>query len=117
MTTARRQWWRLAFGLVVLASLVVLYAPRTTGDGVPHLDKLVHALLFAALAVSGLRAGVRPLVLLLLLIAHAVSSELIQEHLLSERGGDPLDVLADVAGVAGGSAVERASWRRERAAP
>ena len=116
MTAAARQSWRLAFGVAVLASLVVLYSPGTAGDGVPHLDKLVHALVFAALALTGLRAGVRPLVLLLILIVHAVSSELIQEHLLSERGGDPLDVLADVAGVAGGSAVERASWRRERAA-
>jgi hypothetical protein len=117
LTTPSRHAWRLAFGVAVLASLVVLYAPRAAGDGVPHLDKLVHLLLFATLAVTGLRAGARPLVLLLLLLAHAVSSELIQEHLLTERGGDPLDLLADLAGVAGGSAFERASWRRERAAP
>ena len=116
MTTTRRRAWRLAFSVAVLVSLIVLYAPRTAGGGVPHLDKLVHALLFAALAYTGLRSGVRPVVLLLLLIAHAVSSELIQEYWLSERGGDPLDLLADLAGVAGGSAAERASWRRERPA-
>jgi hypothetical protein len=110
------------FALAVAANLVLLYWPRTVGaGGPPHLDKAVHLLAFAAVAWTGLRAGLPSAVLLPVLVVHAVSSELVQARLLSERSGDPADVLADCAGVLlgalAGNRLGKASWRDEPAGP
>jgi hypothetical protein len=89
-------------------------------EAITHLDKLVHALVFGAVALTGLRAGlpVRPLAVAL--IAHAGVSELIQGQLLDQRGGDPWDAAADVIGtVLGGviAGVLAAMGRAERQNP
>jgi hypothetical protein len=85
--------------------------------GVPYLDKLVHVLVFAAVAWTGLRAGVPARWLLPLLVLHAVTSELVQARLLAQRSGDPADVVADLAGTLAGTLLARASWPYERAVP
>lgn len=95
---------RLLFAAAVLAQLVVLYAPRAPStDQVPLvgpvLDKLVHLAVFALVAWTGRRAGVRVRLLVVVLLAHAVLSELLQHWVLPHRSGDPLDALADAAGV------------------
>jgi hypothetical protein len=119
VTTRRRE--RALLALAVAVQLVVLYWPRTVQDGgLPYLDKAVHVAIFAAVAWAGCRAGVPQRVLLPLLVAHAVLSEVVQARLLPGRSGDPADVVADLAGVGLGLLLAhrsstrhgvRASWR------
>ena len=91
---------RLLLVVTVVVQLVVLYAPRTPSAGsVPGLDKLVHAAVFAAVAWAALRCGFPRLAVAVVLTAHAVLSEVLQAQLLAARSGDPLDVVADLAGV------------------
>lgn len=80
---------------------MALFAP-TVGDGggLPHTDKLVHVLVFAGLTVAAGRRFGRGPVLLAALVAYAVGSEVVQGLLLPERSGNPLDVVADLVGVA-----------------
>jgi hypothetical protein len=109
---------RAAFVLAVAVNLAVLYWPGSVGGGgVPYADKVVHVLVFAAVAWTGLRAGIPARWLLPLLALHAVTSELVQDRLLAQRSGDPADVVADLAGALAGTLLARASWRYERAAP
>ncbi len=89
--------------MAVLLSLVVLFAPSADGTPTfPGADKLVHLLLFALLAGT-LRWRFGPALVGLGIVAvYAVASELIQGFALPNRSGDPLDVVADLAGVAAG---------------
>jgi hypothetical protein len=91
--------WRAAFAATVVAHLVVLYWPRTPSTGGLPIDKVVHATIFGAVLWAGARAGVPVRPLVAVLAAHAVISELAQHFLLAGRSGDPLDSLADLAGV------------------
>lgn len=93
-------WWRIAFALSVLVHLVVLYLPSSPGTGSmpPGTDKVVHAVIFGAVAVTAVRQRWRPGVVAAVLLAHAVGSELIQHFALSQRSGDPWDVAADALG-------------------
>ncbi|MBO1769249.1 VanZ family protein [Agrococcus sp. TF02-05] len=105
-----RGWRRAAavlFALALVAQLVVLYVPDPPSDipAPPGSDKLVHFAVFAAPALLGVLAGLRPLWLGAALVAHAVPSELVQHVLLPGRSGDAWDAVADVAGVAVGLAV------------
>ena len=88
-----------AFAVALLVSLVVLFAPRAGGAGsVPHLDKVVHAAVFALLTGTGVwRFGRWPAVLAGGVV-YAVLSEVVQHTLLPERSGDAADVVADVVG-------------------
>ena len=96
-----RTAWRWACVATVAVQVVVLYWPRTAvGGGVPGLDKGVHLAVFAAVGLTAVLAGARWWVVVLLLVAHAVVSEVVQASLLPARSGDPWDVVADVAGVA-----------------
>ena len=96
---------RGAFGAAVLVSLVVLFAPA--GDvppAPPGVDKVVHLLLFAVLAVTGRWAGVRLGALAAVLAAYAALSEVLQALTPLARSGSPADLLADLAGIAVGIA-------------
>lgn len=97
--TARRAL--LAVTLVV--QLIVLYWPRVPGPpgllDLPGLDKLIHMVIFAAVAWTGLRAGCRARWWLPLMVLHAGVSEVLQASVLPHRSGDWWDVVADVAGV------------------
>ncbi len=96
--------------LALLVQLVVLYLPTApTAGGVAGADKVVHAAVFAAVAVAAVRCGYRPALVLLASAAHAVVSELAQAALLSSRSGDPLDVLADLVGAGLGVLFGRAA--------
>lgn len=110
----RAAW--LLFAVAVVANLVLLFWPRAPGTaGIPHLDKAVHLVSFAFVTWSGARAGLALRALVAVLAVHAVTSELIQHTLLPGRSGDPADVLADLAGVAGVAlALGAASWRHGR---
>lgn len=113
-STGVRSWparvFRAGFVLAMLvqAALLYLQVPGTS-DAVlfPHIDKVVHAAIFAlptALAVLG---RVRPWIVAVILAAHAPVSELVQHYAIPGRFGDPLDMLADWAGILIGLAVGR----------
>lgn len=121
MTVPRTRSTRLArmlFVGAVVANLALLYLPPPDGgSGLPHVDKVVHLLAFAAVAWSGLRARVPASWLLPVLALHAGVSELVQDLLIPGRSGDVADVAADLVGILAGSALARASWRDETDVP
>src|SRR4051794_41440019 len=97
---------RGAFALVVLVSLAVLFAPGSDVPAAPPgVDKLVHASLFAALALSGRWAGVGRIPLVALLVLYAAGSEVVQGLTPLDRSASVADWLADVAGILLGSFV------------
>jgi VanZ family protein len=104
---------RGVFAVVVLVSLAVLFAP---GDDVPSappgVDKLIHAGLFAALALSGRWAGIRGSVLAAILVLYAAVSEVLQGVTPLDRSASAADWLADVAGLLLGLALWEAVARR-----
>ena len=103
---------RGVLAVTVLVSLAVLFTP---GDDVPSappgVDKLVHLLLFAALALAGRWAGVRLRALAVLLAGYAVVSEVVQALAPLQRSGSVADALADLLGLAlgllAGAGIER----------
>lgn len=116
--TARRRTRHLVLAAAVLVQLVVLYVPRVPdvgAVGVPGADKVVHAAVFAAVTLAALRATLPAVPVLALVAAHAPVSELLQHLVLPGRSGDPVDVLADLVGVALGATT--AWWLAVRAAP
>jgi membrane associated rhomboid family serine protease len=103
------------FAGVVVVSLVVLFAPA--GDvpsAAPGVDKVVHALLFGALAATGRWAGLRALVLGPALVAYAAGSEVLQGISAVGRTSSVADWLADVAGLCAGLALWQLMARRQR---
>ena len=101
------------FAGVVVASLVVLFNPASATPTVwPGMDKLVHLTLFAALALTGRRAGLPSIGLAIGLVAYAGLSEVLQGALPIGRSADPLDALTDVVGVVTGLIVAR--WATSR---
>jgi VanZ family protein len=89
---------RGAFAVAVLLSLAVLFAPPSDVPYAPvGVDKLVHASLFAALALTGRWAGVSRVVLVPVLVLYGAASEVIQG--LIGRDAAVGDWLADVVGV------------------
>ena len=105
-----------AFVLVVLLSLVVLFSPGSeVPTGLPVDDKVVHATLFAALAVTGLLARLPLVPLALGLVVYAAASEVLQATLPIHRDGDVGDGLADVLGAVVGLALVLAVRRRRPA--
>ena len=70
---------RGVFAVVVLVSLAVLFAPADdVPTAPPGVDKLVHLLLFAALAITACWAGIRRGVVAGLLVPYAAISEVVQ---------------------------------------
>ena len=105
-------WW---FVVVVAVHLAALYWPRVSVQGpVAWTDKVVHVTLFAAPALVGLLAGVRPAYLLVPLALHAPVSELLQHAVLPNRSGDVWDAVADLSGVVVGATLGMVSRTRAR---
>lgn len=106
----------LPFLLVAAVSLVVFFTPAS---GVPVMpagtDKLVHFMLFAALAVTGLAARFRRRPLLIGLICYAAVSEALQGVLPLGRSADLADLAIDLAGIAAGWTLARLIRRRANA--
>lgn len=101
-----------AFGLAVAIHLVVLYSPDSGGTPpFAHADKVVHVGVFAIVAVTGVLARLRPVPLGAVLVAHAVTSEVVQAIVLPGRSGNPWDAVADIVGAALGLLLA-ASWTR-----
>jgi hypothetical protein len=89
---------RGAFAVVVLISLAVLFAPASDVPGAPPgVDKIVHATLFAALALSGRWAGIGRTALAPALVLYAAVSEVLQGMI--GRDAAVGDWVADVVGL------------------
>jgi hypothetical protein len=107
---------RGAFAVAVLVSLVVLFTPASGVPAAPPgVDKVVHGVLFAVLAVSGRWAGVRRAPLVCLLVAYGAGSEVVQGVTPLARSATVADWLADVAGVLAGSLLWELAARRRTA--
>ena len=90
---------RGVFCVAVLLSLAVLFAPASDVPAAPAgVDKLVHIGLFALLAVTGRWAGISARALVVLLVAYAAVSELVQGLPVLGRSVSLADWVADVAG-------------------
>jgi VanZ family protein len=111
-----RAAWSVAFGVAIAVQCWALYTPSppSAESGLP-LDKVVHLLLFAGVALLGVLAGVRIRWLVLGLTGQAVLSEVVQGALLAERGADLWDLLADLLGIALGILLGVALARRSGA--
>lgn len=94
---------RIPFAVVVLISWVVLFTPASgVPSAPPWTDKVIHLLLFGALAATGSVAGFRARPLLVGLVCYAVISEVLQAVLPIGRDGDVLDAAVDLLGGLGG---------------
>ena len=85
--------------IAALLSVVVLFTPASgVPTAPPGTDKVIHTVLFALLAYTGLYANISRV--LPLLVVYAGVSEVLQ-HVITplRRGGDVLDALVDVLGV------------------
>ncbi len=103
-----------AAGVAIAAHLVLLYLPgsATPQIGVPGLDKLVHAALFAVPTLLLALAVGRPRAVAVGFGLHALLSELVQAAFVPGRQGDPWDVVFDLLGV--GLAMAVLAWRPVR---
>jgi hypothetical protein len=89
---------RGVFAVAVLVSLAVLFAPPSDVPYVPAgVDKLVHASLFAVLAVTGRWAGVARAVLAPVLVLYGAVSEVLQGMIGRDTAVG--DWVADVVGL------------------
>jgi hypothetical protein len=107
-----------AFTGAVLVNLVVLYWPRAVAGGqLPYVDKVVHLVVFGAVALTGVWVGLPVRWLVVVLVLHAVTSELVQHFWIPARSGDPADAVADILGVVVGVAAAGVggSWGHGRA--
>lgn len=101
-----------AFAVAVAINLYGLYVPSQPGPPMfPGFDKVAHVGSFALVMLTGLLAGLRARPLGLVLVIHAVLSEILQGTLLPDRSGDVVDVVADLAGIALGWLLWRVSQR------
>lgn len=104
---------RGVFAVAVLVSLAVLFAPPSdVPDSAPGVDKVVHATLFLALAVTGRWAGIRRAVLAGGLVLYAAGSEVVQGLDVVGRSASVADWLADVVGLLAGLALWAVVARR-----
>ncbi|WP_447003585.1 VanZ family protein [Saccharothrix isguenensis] len=101
--------------VAALLSVIVLFTPASgVPTSPPGTDKVVHFLLFALLTATGCYGGLRPVPLLAGLVGYAAVSEVLQWLITGlGRGGDVLDGLVDVAGIAFGYLVAR-RWAARR---
>ena len=108
--------WGSAFAIALVVQVYALYRPEQDGPlPFPGADKVVHATLFAAPMLAGVLAGIPARLLAVVLVAHAALSEVAQAVFLPQRSGDPVDALADIAGVLlvlGVLARARTFWER-----
>jgi len=107
---------RGVFAVVVLVSLAMLFAPASDVPfAPPGVDKLVHAGIFAALALSGRWAGIGRSVLATLLVIYAAVSEVVQGLSGLGRTASVADWVADVAGLVLGLVAWELVTQRRRA--
>ncbi|MVA75917.1 hypothetical protein GC722_07765 [Auraticoccus sp. F435] len=97
---AARLLARAVFWVALAGSAWLLLRPSAGGTPLPVSDKVLHAGLFLVLGLLGWLSTLPRTTVLLVLLAWAPLSELLQHLLPTGRTGDPLDLLADLAGLA-----------------
>ena len=104
----------LPFVIAALLSVVVLFTPESgVPTAPPGTDKVIHTLLFALLAFTGLYAKISRV--LPMLVVYAGVSEVLQQLITPlHRSGDVLDALVDVLGIGLGWAIASAIRSRRR---
>ena len=106
---------RGVLAVTVLVSLAVLFTPGAdVPSAPPGVDKMVHLALFAALALAGRWAGIRPRALAVLLVVYAAASEVVQAVTPLNRSGSAADLIADALGIAVGLLAWEGSARAVR---
>ncbi|AEF42279.1 hypothetical protein AS9A_3841 [Hoyosella subflava DQS3-9A1] len=111
-------WRRVPLVITFVVVCVMLFGPAPdTPSPIPHLDKAVHFVLFAALALTSCFAQIRALPTLLWVSTFAVLSELLQGALPGNRTADVLDVAADIVGAVAGLLAARATFLRPDGRP
>jgi VanZ family protein len=101
----------IAIVAIILLALLLPASSLPDGPGVPGLDKLVHALLFLALAVAmraelGLGDGRSVGLAIVAALAVAAATEALQLA-VDGRSADPYDAAADMAGFVVGLMLSR----------
>ncbi|WP_198671781.1 VanZ family protein [Desertihabitans aurantiacus] len=96
---------RVVLAAVLALSAWLLLRPAGGGEPLPVDDTVLHGALFALLALLGHWTGWPRVAVLTGLAAWALASELLQQGMGLGRTGDPLDLLADLLGLALGTAV------------
>ncbi|WP_243793438.1 VanZ family protein [Saccharopolyspora gloriosae] len=90
---------QLLFGVICAISLIILFTPDSgVPSAPPGTDKVVHFVLFAALAGGGIAARIPLLPLAAGLVGYAALSEVLQAVLPLGRSGNVQDALVDVLG-------------------
>jgi len=108
---AHAQAWIVASVLLVVAVLYVSLAPLNVPADLPtHFDKFEHAVAYVCLTVwfTGIVARPRYWQVALALTAFGLAIEFLQAAMPFGRHGDPLDLVANVAGIGAGIAL--ATW-------
>ena len=94
---------RIPLAVTFVVALIVLFTPASgVPSGFQHSDKIIHFVLFAALAYTSRMAGIDWIRTALWVLAFAAISEVLQAILPLGRSGSLADALADAAGVAVG---------------
>lgn len=111
--------YQVPLAVTFVVSLVVLFTPASgVPSGFEHSDKIIHFVLFAALAYTSRLAGFGWVRTAVWVLGFAVLSEILQANLPLGRSGSAADALADAAGVAIGLGVaSRVLPQRVRNAP
>ncbi|NIL76015.1 MULTISPECIES: VanZ family protein [Rhodococcus] len=92
------------------AALIILFTPASgVPSGFQHSDKIIHFLLFTALAYSSRFAGISVARTAAWIVAFAVASEILQAVLPLGRTGGVDDALFDVLGVGAGLLIAAAA--------
>jgi VanZ family protein len=116
----RQPHWRGVLLLLLVLGAWLAFRDPGTGEGITHLDKLLHLAAFATLTtVAGLSwpaTPVRHFGVALGLLTYGVWIEWVQSG-LPQRQADGLDVLADAIGIALGFIVLRWILAVAHAAP
>lgn len=103
--------------VTLVIALVMLFSPGSTVPSSPdNTDKITHALLFAALAMTSLYARIPAWLTVVWLVVFAGVSEVLQEVLPISRSGSIWDFGADASGIVLGLSIAALlSRRRARA--
>ena len=101
------RWERYPFGGVLVLSMFSFFTPgQDLPPGPDVSDKVEHAAIFVALALTGRLAGIGLARLLAGLVVYAAVTEVLQAVLPIHRDGDWHDALADTIGVLIGLAAD-----------
>lgn len=112
-TGRRRPWPAYAWSALILVAMLIpgAYVPGSMWS----LDKLAHFVLFAGFAWLWLRAAPGAWLRVGIVgLLYGVLTEVGQSVFPGERTGDPMDVLANVLGLAAGILLPLAAARRKR---